>query len=403
MFTNPFGTSSLITRRSAIVGLTAAGIFVGSELSGGFTNNSPYTLRPEDFGARGDGIAADGAALAALIEAVNNIPGSGQVTVTCRGSYLLRGAPPRELAPFVVGRSVRDRGRIEGLPPVMRDNVMIDAAGSEFIAPGDFGFRRTMRGGDQNDSFFIGWQFLGRNCTMRGGNIRGNLQNRPVERGPNASGYGGGEFGLVMEGEGWFLDGVTSENWGTDCLLITGPGRSLNSVYRGGRRNCVSVVTRKPIPETNPVIIEGGSFTDAGNWPDDVYNNPGAGIDVEGMDLATVVIRDVYCENNRLKDIQISTGAHRCVIENCTMPHSLRFRPKQRGGHIVRNNRFTGSKPVSILPTYPENEPIVFENNCCRWGVRNMVRFDSLRAGRQGLPEGKQKIRILGDACGSCV
>jgi hypothetical protein len=407
MFPNIDISSSSITRRSALFGAAAAGIFLVSELGGALTSDVQQTLRPEEFGALGDGVAADGAALAALITAANNIPGTGQVAIMCRGAYLLQGAPARVLAPFAIGKANPaghpKGGRVAGLPPITRDNVVIDAADSEFIVPQEFGFGRTMRGGDQNDSFFVGWQFLGRNCTMRGGIMRGNLQARSVARGPNASGFGGGEFGLVMEGDGWLLDGVTSENWGTDCLLITGPGRSVNGIYRGGRRNCISVVTRQPILETNPVIIEGGSFTDAGNWPDDVYNNPSAGIDVEGLDSATVIIRGVTCENNRLKDIQISTGAHRCVIENCSMSHSLRFRPKQLGGHMVRNNRFSGSKPVWISPTYPDNEPIVFENNCCTRGGRDLIRFHGLRAGRQGLPQGRQKILVVGESCGTCA
>ena len=70
----------------------------------------------------------------------------------------------------------------------------------------------------------------------------GNLNSREVIRGPNPSGFGGTEYGLIMEGEGWLLDGVYAENWGTDCLLIGAPGRSLNGIYIGARRNCVSIV-----------------------------------------------------------------------------------------------------------------------------------------------------------------
>src|SRR4030095_12384512 len=127
-------------------------------------------------------------------------------------------------------------------PPVTRSNVHVDAQGAEFIVAPDFMWRRTTNGGDFQDNFAVGWQFYGSNCKLSGGRLLGNLQNRRVVRGPSSSGFGGTEYGLVMMGAGWELDSVYAESWGTDCLMICGPGRSINGTYASARRNCVSVV-----------------------------------------------------------------------------------------------------------------------------------------------------------------
>lgn len=361
-----------LTRREIALALPAV-VGIGA-ISSAALAASPLT--PEAFGAVGDGVASDGAAVARLVQAINAVPGSDLVEVECRGRYLLRGAPVRGIAPK---RMQLKGGLVAGIPAIIRSNVTINAWGAEFIVPPEFGFRRLKRGGDNHDQFFVGLQFLGHNCSLRGGTFKGNLQNRTAERGPLPKGFGGNEFGLVMEGEGWLLEDVTSENWGTDCLLIAAQGISRNGRYIGGRRNCVSVVVTQDILHERPIIIEGGVMHRAGAWPDHIYNNPGAGIDIEGRASASVVLSGIDFADNRLKDIQISKEAYRCTVENCRIRNRLLFRPHQRGGHIVNGNHFLGgSQAIRISETYPNNESISFEGNRCT-SVERFIVFHRSR------------------------
>lgn len=332
------------------------------------------TLSPETFGAVGDGLASDGPAIARLVDAINRTPGTERLTVVCRGSYMLRGSPVRPAAP---SNSRPAKGRNEGIPPITRDNVFFDAVGAEFSVPPEYAFRRTKRGGDEADIFFMGLQFLGRQCAMRGGLMRGNLDRRSVTRGPKAIGFGGQEYGLVMEGDGWVLEDVVSENWGTDCLLITGPGISRNGIYTGARRNCISVVADRLIPESTPVIIEGGTISRAADWAAQVHNKPGAGIDIEGgrdSQLATVHIRGIRFERNRLKDVQISRDAYRCIVENNVLTNHLTLRPKQRGGHRIIGNTFIGDAHVQMTNAYDGNERVEFAGNACDCSERDFIK-----------------------------
>jgi hypothetical protein len=317
---------------------------------------------PEMFGARGDGVVSDGDAFGRLIAAVNAFPGSAVCNVRCAKRYVITGGPRHTQSynkPTIAGV-------VEGIPRVTRSNVHVDARGAEFIVSPDFPWRRTAVGGDVQDNFAVGWQFYGKHCKLTGGRLIGNLDKRKVIRGPTPSGYGGTEYGLVMVGEGWELDGVYAENWGTDCLMIGGPGTSSNGTYVRARRNCVSVV---PIVDFGPggyVSIVGGKIAGGGNWPENVRNNPAAGIDIEGLDNdlpATVRIRGIQFQDDQNKDLQVSTNAVNCVVEDCTFTNNVKFQPKQKGGHVFRNNRFLGEARIETIFGLADNAPITFDGN----------------------------------------
>jgi hypothetical protein len=327
---------------------------------------------PEMFGARGDGLSSDGEAFARLISEVNAHSGSAACIVRCRNKYVITGGP-RQTRSF---NKSNVSGVIEGIPPITRDNVHVDARGAEFIVAPDFPWRRTTRGGDSRDIFAVGWQFYGAHCKLLGGRLLGNLGRRKVFRGPNPSGFGGSEYGLLMAGNGWELDGVYVENWGTDCLVIGAPGSSTSGTFVGARRNCVSVV---PLVDFGPggyVSIEGGRVAGGGKWPEPIRNNPGAGIDIEGLDddlPATVRIRGVIFENNEKKDLQVSTNALNCVVEDCRFTNNVKFQTRQKGGHLFRNNRFDGEARIETLYGLASNAPITFDGN--EFSVRKYPPF----------------------------
>jgi hypothetical protein len=334
--------------------------------------NGSGELTPEMFGAHGDGLTSDGEAFARLISAVNTYPGSAVCNVRCKSKYVITGGPKQTRS---LNRSTV-AGVIEGIPPVTRNNVHVDARGAEFIVSPDFPWRRTMKGGDSRDNFAVGWQFYGANCRLFGGRLLGNLSKRQVFRGPNPSGFGGSEYGLVMAGNGWELDGVHVENWGTDCLMIGAPGSSTNGTYAGARRNCVSVVPLVDFGPSGYVSIEGGQIVGGGKWPEPIRNNPGAGIDIEGLANtlpATARIRGVIFDSNENKDLQISTNALNCVVEDCKFTNNVKFQPKQRGGHLFRNNHFYGEARIETIFGLASNAPITFDGN--EFSVRTYAPF----------------------------
>lgn len=363
--------------RRDILANAAAGVALGT-FGVPAKAQSDVILRPEDFGASGDGIAPDGPALARMIDATNAVDPSKRLTLLCRGQYLMRNAPPRAMGP---AKHDQRPGDVIGLPPVTRNDVTVDARGAYFLVPPETPFRRIVRGGSVDDAFFVGWQFLGDRCSMIGGTLDGNLGQRPVERGPKPIGYGGADYGLIMEGEDWHLEGVTSQNWGTDCLFIASPGQSHAGVYSGARRNCVSIVANKKIWQDKPVIIKAGRVEHAADWPDHIYNNPGAGIVVEagryGPAQSTVHILGVAFKYNRLKDLQISKEAYRCRVIGNVFHNSVFFRPGSLGGHVLRNNDFHESANVQISQVVGPNEPIQITHNrctCSKWRFINHRR-----------------------------
>lgn len=338
-------------------------IVFGVAFSGCAPVQGALVIRPEDFGAKGDGKAYDGQALAAMVDHINGIAGASRITAVCNGQYLLKGAPERVAAPqWMKGR----KGITRGLPPVTRDNVTIDARGGTFVVPADQPFQRIVRGGSADDRFFVMWQFLGRNAVFQGGTIDGNLGARPARRGPKPAGFGGEEFGLVMEGENWFLDSVTSANWGTDCALITNYGRALKCTFERARRNGVSIVANRLISKEAPVTIEQCRFLRNGDWPDDLYNNPAAGMVIEANKMnypASAVIKNCEFEGNLKKDLQLAKSSYDCIVMNNVFTNDVRLRPMQNGGHVIEDNRFEQGARILITSTGSDAQPVSIQNN----------------------------------------
>lgn len=314
----------------------------------------------ENSGLVGDGVHHDGLAMANLFDRINQIPGSHPIQIRLTGQYLLAGAPIRPMAP---SRFEGRPGDIIGLPALTRSNVTIDARGAVFKVPENFPFRRLKRGGDERDSFFVMFHFKGENCTLIGGEIDGSLDKRPIFRGPETSGFGGKEFGLVMEGQGWLLEDVTAKNWGTDCLLITTQGQSLRGKYSKARRNGISVVATHEVAPDNPIVIDGGTLSGNGNYPDDLANNPGAGAVVEGPAVVSAIFRDIVFQGNKLKDLQLAKNSFRCVVQNCTFSHDLKLRPLQLGGHNILFNSFLGRARIYASTTVRGAEEVCAQGN----------------------------------------
>ena len=320
-------------------------------------------ITPEQFGARGDGRSADGPALAAMIDHVNSLGGDARVYVQCQGDYSLAGAPRRPVAPSHKGKS---GGATFGLPAITRNNVTIDAQGARFRVPDEFDFVRIKRGGSDDDRFFVMWQFLGDNIEFTGGLVDGNLGGRRVERGPRPMGFGGQDFGFVLEGANWLLYGVDVRAFGTDDILVTNWGRASNCRISYARRNGLSVVAAQPIAPQNPVVIENCEFSHNGDWPNDIYNNPAAGMVVEAggsAQSATVIIRDNDFSNNKLKDLQLSKASVDCVVTGNTFSHDLNLRPLQMGGHVIEDNDFMGDARIKITSTDPDAKPVRIRSN----------------------------------------
>jgi hypothetical protein len=362
----------------------------GALPAAGLAAASDDPLTPEMFGASGDGVTSDGAAFERLVEAVNARPGTDVCRIRCSKRYVITGGP-RLTQSY---NRPRVAGIVEGIPPVTRGNVHIDATGAEFIVAPGFPWRRTARGGDDQDCFAAGWQFYGPGCRLTGGRMLGNLQERKVERGPSSSGFGGSEYGLFMAGPGWQLDGVHAENWGTDCLMIAAPGSSSGGTYVRARRNCVSVVPTVDFGPDGYVSIVGGRVADGGSWPEEIRNNPGAGIDVEGLnnDLPAIVrIRGVAFEGNQNKDLQISTNAVNCIVEDCIFTNNVKFQTKQKGGHVLRNNEFRDEARIETIFGLATNAPITFDGN--RFAVRANPPFRQNLI--KGVDRGKQGQKVI--------
>ncbi|GAA0423580.1 hypothetical protein GCM10009133_35170 [Cocleimonas flava] len=313
-------------------------------------------------GAIGNGITPDGNAFHKLINLVNKQPGSEKIIIECRGKYILTGGPLLSY-PF---KPPRLKGIVKGIPPLTRDNIFIDARGADFIIPKEFHWERTKRGGNNKDHFAVGWHFKGDNCQMLGGRMIGNLDKRNTIRGPRPSNFGGQEFGLVMQGRNWKLIDVYAENWGTDCLNAGASGEAINCTFKGARRNCVSIVPRLRFTKNSFVLLDRCSISNAGNWPEHIRNNPGAGIDIEGIknDLhATVEIKNTVFIKNKMKDLQISRGARDCIIQGCTFSHDVKLQPEQKGGHTFINNKFLGEARIKTIYGMHDNPPIIFRSN----------------------------------------
>ena len=379
------GFNGFMNRRNFI----SVSLMTSAFIIHGKCNGTETVLRPEAFGAVGDGVAHDGLAIAKLVDFVNELKGEDEIILRFNGKYNLQGSPSVLMPPTWWNKN---EGVVKGIPPLTRNNVSIMAHNSEFKVPSSFSFRRIKRGGDSRDNFFTGWQFLGDNCSFYGGVIDGSLDRRKIERGPKPLGFGGNEFGFVMEGKNWYLENVTIRNWGTDCIFIASGGLAKNCHFVGGRRNCVSIVAWNRIHENDPVIVSGGTVTDAAMWPEDSYNNPGAGMVVESSrnnPESTLIVKGVSFLNNRLKDLQLSKGAKNCIVEGNTFTNIVTMRPFQRGGHIIKSNDFHGEANIVLSKARKNNPSIMIKDNL---HMLEPGKFVKRRHGKLPLEGVEQKI-----------
>jgi len=313
-----------------------------------------------------------------MINALNAHPGAGPLRVVCRGDYSLRGCDEIEPPPFGTPAA----GRVVGLPPLLRDNVEIVAHESSFNVPNDFLWRRVEKGGGSDDSFFVGWQLYGSSISFSGGRLVGCLSSRPSERGPKLSGFGGREFGFVLGGEGWQLNGVSVVEWGTDCILAGSTGILNGSHISRGRRNNISVV---PFKDDCDVLIRNCRIDRAGDWPEDLRNRPGAGLQVEsgrrGYE-STVSVERCNFLGNREKDLQLSKGATRCTIVENVFSNHVNLRPGNLGGHRIIDNIFKGPARMDSVYGSADAPQTIVSGNRFDIPAENAVRIRRLRHGK---------------------
>src|SRR3989339_235214 len=318
----------------------------------------------EEFGATGDGITEDGMAFFKLIEYVNALPQDTPVKIIFKDRYVITGGP----------NLATKFGMVQGIPLIKKKNVTIIASGAVFTVPNSFLWQRTLRGGDDNDYFAQGFHVTGANFKMIGGLLDGHFQHR-IESGaarPVASerNYGGNEYGLWMQGQNWQLSQVTSRNWGTDALLVQSPGKAEDCNFVRGRRNNVSVAAIGAITENNPVIFDRCNFYRASAYPEDYYNAPGSGLQIESKKFpATVIVRNSVFKNSRRNSIRLSSNAKNCVIENTVVDSDIEFRsPKESdeylghlGGHRLYKVTFEERSSVPAIYGRKTNSPITFD------------------------------------------
>lgn len=316
-------------------------------------------ITPEMFGARGDGLHADGPALCDMVDHINQLASGQPVTVRCVGHYLIGGG--RSLPYPITGAT--DKGHVQGIPTVTKDKVTWDARGATFIVAASLPWRRLKRGGDERDSFAQGICVTGEGFRMIGGTLDGNLNQRTIMRGPRERNFGGMEFGLCMLGRNWLLSQVVSANWGTDSLMVGAPGSAAECSFETGRRNSVSIVANAEVPRETPVVFDDCEFLGASRYAPHEWNAPGSGLHVEGKHAVTVVVRECRAFGNRRNAMRFSTGASHCVVENCTVDSNVEFRSTReghRGGHQLERVVFNTGAHV-IIQGHKRNAPMRFD------------------------------------------
>jgi len=190
-----------------------------------------------DFGATGDGVTADGAAIEKAVDHLNALPESARPTLLFPpGRYLITGSS-----------NFAEPATKQGVKAINHDNVTILAWGAELRVPASYCWQRTTVGGDERDHFAQGILANGRNLTLRGGVLNGNLENRPVIRGPAVAGYGGDEMGLRINAPGARIFGSVFQGWGTDCCYVTAQAEFLDCTFERGRRLGVAVVAGRDV------------------------------------------------------------------------------------------------------------------------------------------------------------
>lgn len=364
--------SNFITRRHLLVSVVLS--FLSK------TSTASLEIRPEEFGAKGDGLHSDGPAFAKLVKYVNSLDDSISVSINCRGHYLLGDSERIKYPP----RQTKDMGGlVHGIPMVTKGNLTIDARGAVFEVPTSFLWRRTKKGGDEHDRFFVGWQLYGPNTLVKGGTFLGNLSKRNVVRGNNISGFGGKEFGFVLGGDNWKLLNVRCEEWGTDCVLAGASGEMVGCTLKRGRRNNVSVV---PFRKDCNVLIRNCDLEGAGNWHESIRNRPGSAIQIEagrrGFKTKAVILENRFADNKE-KDLQLSHGAINCSVVKNTFRSALNIRPGNLGGHSIIKNMFIDGGYVGNIFGFNHGLRILFQGNKFSGKLVNSKDIKRLRRGAE--------------------
>jgi hypothetical protein len=349
-----------------------------------------------DFGATGDGVTEDGAAIERAVDHLNALPDAARPTLLFPpGSYIITGSS-----------DFSEVGTTEGVKAITHANVTVLAWGAELRVPDTYRWERTTVGGDERDHFAQGLRAEGRNFTLYGGVLNGNLENREVLRGPTVAGYGGAEIGLRLQAPGARVFGTVSQGWGTDCCYVSDRAELFDCVFERGRRLGAAVVVRDlDIPAEAPIRFLNCSFVDNSQYAEDICNNPGAGIDIEneGGTAAVHLINCVF-SGNRTYAIYISAGARDTLIEGCAIHGSINLQPSNLGGHRIIGNYFgPGSylyavygnatdAPSAVIGNTFEDAPAVCfrdsEDHPNRWTIARNVFLG---------PEVKGVGRLLGE------
>lgn len=318
--------------------------------------NSVYKLKPEDFGAIGNGLTRDGDALNSMINHINKVPGEIPILVEMSRTYNIVGS--NNSIPDVHGESV---STIAGLLPITKDYVCVDGLNSgQLVVEKEFPFTKTTRGKNSSDSFVHGIHLQGDNCTVKNLSIFGRIDERQVSRGTTPYGFGGQEFGLILSGSNNKVYNCNIQGWGTDCIFISGDKNAVAKCnISHARRNCVSVVPYYvPKSITNNLLVYTSSLTDCvisngGYGSLETWNRPGTGIQVEAAPRseklkACVLINQCNFHTNRKSDCQLSKNSINCIINSSQFSGPVNLRPLQLGGHNIENNKFMGSKSIVV-------------------------------------------------------
>ncbi len=286
-----------------------------------------------DFGAVGDGVTKDGGAIEKAVDYLNALPASVRPTLLFPpGTYIITGSSNLSAA---LTR--------QGIKRIQHDNVTILAWGAELRVPDDYRWQRTAVGGDEQDHFSQGFLVDGRNLTLRGGVLNGNLENRTVVRGPAVAGYGGDEMGLRINAPGARIFGTVFKGWGTDCAYVMAQAEFVDCTFERGRRLGVAVVVSEhnEVSADDPIRFVNCRFVENSRYPDDICNNPGAGIDIENEGgTAAVHLINCFFAGNRTYAIYLSAGARDTLIQDCVIHGRVNLQPSNLGGHRFIGNYF---------------------------------------------------------------
>lgn len=296
-------------------------------------NENHIAVKPEQFGAVGDGVADDTESMNEMIEYVNNLKNEN-ATMIMNNKYRIKANRTKDEKNYIYN----------GLNQITKNNVSIESSGGVIIIDETIDFQRITKGGDEFDLFASGIRVKGERFKINGLTIDGNIRNRKVRKPPIERGYGGLEFGLWMEGKDWSIENVTVKDWGTDCVLIQKSGKTTESTIHGGLRNALSIVNKgqeKIEVEVSKCVITNASQYDAG-----IVNAPGSGIHLEGKGDVYIKIIQTKFKNSRVSDLTVSSGGVGGEIKKCSFTSKIRFRNTRQGcsGAYIFDNCIYGDK-----------------------------------------------------------